>query len=168
MPSHRRSSESGQAASMEPAGNHVNSSPAAADKRRSIPLPNLETASRCSAVHTLSLHTTKLLWRISQTLGLPHCDMTSTSNFSRFQIWNCCGVFGHGICHVVYRCAWHGINSTYMSLTSRPCFGGFSERRLILQGRHMEENHVHYSLLLRRKGKGELLSRSVHGRVDKT
>ena len=47
MPSRRRSSESGPAQGLEPPGSNVNSSPAAADKRRSIPLPNLETASRC-------------------------------------------------------------------------------------------------------------------------
>ncbi|CAL8470566.1 g10108 [Coccomyxa elongata] len=46
MPSHRRSSESGPATGMEPSSNNVNVSPAAADKRRSIPLPNMETASR--------------------------------------------------------------------------------------------------------------------------
>ncbi|KAK9904234.1 hypothetical protein WJX75_007362 [Coccomyxa subellipsoidea] len=46
MPSRRRSSESGPAQGLEPPGSNVNSSPAAADKRRSIPLPNLETASR--------------------------------------------------------------------------------------------------------------------------
>ncbi|BDA45839.1 hypothetical protein COCOBI_07-6260 [Coccomyxa sp. Obi] len=46
MPSRRRSSESGQATGSEPSSNNVNTSPAAADKRRSIPLPNMETASR--------------------------------------------------------------------------------------------------------------------------
>ncbi len=163
MPSHRRSSESGQAASMEPAGNHVNSSPAAADKRRSIPLPSLETASRCSAVHTLSLDTAKLLWGFHTATRIP--PQVFQGSKSGMVVAYLGMVYAMLSIRVL---GMHGINSAYMSLTSRPCLGGLSERRLLLQGRRMEDNHVHYSLFQRRKGKGELLSCSAHARVDKT